>query len=386
MMRRAQSFEVRSSSPERVVAAFAAARAGVPRSAAAVVFMAGALLERQESVGRLFSAKRFGIPLLLVGGSGVLSERGELEAESAATGLVWSGGRAEIGVIDAGNRDEGLSEGLENFLRGRGGRTAVALFVPPGGFTPRAVQRLARRNFGTQIFGGGALGEPGVIAIGAGGELVTGRAVAMAVHDFGVPRVRTTHSCRLLGPLRPITRARGSLVLEIGGEPALDVLTRAGASLKGQPLVFTVLGRRATEGDFVEGGAAGARPELLVRGVQGIDPSARGLVISEEAEEGVLMTFGVRDARAAQADLERLVRELYRDVAGALPLCAIYVNCGGRGHNLYGRANVDTRILRDRFGDIPVAGVQSTFEIAPHGNAQSLQLNSAVLALFTALS
>jgi small ligand-binding sensory domain FIST len=386
MMRRAQSFEVRSSSPERVVAAFDAARADVPRSAAAIVFMSGALLDRQESVARFLSAKRIGFPVLLVGGSGVLSERGELEAETAATGLVWSGGTAEIGVLDVGDREEGLAEALDGFLSGRRGRTAVALFVPPGGVTPRAVQTLAGRAFGVPIFGGGAVGAPGVIAIGAGGELVSGRAIAMAINDFGVPRVRTTHCCRLLGPLRPITRARGSLVLELGGEPALDVLTRAGATLQGQPLVFTVLGRQmqgiGPEGSDVDT----ARPELLVRGVQGIDPTARGLVVSEEAREGMLMTFGVRDARTAQADLERLVRELYRDIAGALPLSAIYVNCAGRGRNLYGRANVDTRILRERFGDIPVAGVQSAFEIAPYGDAQSLQLNSGVLALFTALS
>jgi len=379
MSRRAQSFEVRSSSPERVVAAFAAARADVPRSAAGIVFLSGTLLERLESVGRLFSARRFGIPLLLVGGSGVLSERGELEAESAATGLVWSGGTAEIGVIDAGSRDEGLCEGLEKFLSGLESRAAVALFVPPGGFSPRAIQLLGQRRFQAPILGGGALGEPGVLAVGPGGELVTGRAVAMAMRNFGVPRVRTTHSCRLLGPLRPITRARGALVLELGGEPALDVLTRFGASLHGQPLVFTVLGGEPR-------GAEGERPELLVRGVQGIDPAARGLVVSDEVREGSYMTFGVRDGRAAQADLERVVRELARDIAGALPLCGLYVNCGGRGHSLYGRPNVDTRILRERFGDVPFAGLQSAFEIAPHGDAQSFQLYTGVLALFTALS
>jgi small ligand-binding sensory domain FIST len=279
-------------------------------------------------------------------------------------------------VIDASNRDEGLCEGLDRFLAGRSGRTAVALFIPPGGFTPRAVQLLAQRNFGTPIFGGGALGEPGVIAVGAGGELVTGRAVAMAVQDFGVPRVRSSHCCRLLGPLQPITKARGSLVLELGGEPALDMLTRLGENLQGQPLVFTLLGRNSDQ----------ARPELLVRGIQGIDPSVRGLVVSDEAREGMLMTFGVRDGRAAKENLERLARELSRDTAGALPLCALYVNCAGRGQSLHGRANVDTRILRERFGNIPIAGVQSAFEIAPHGDAQSLQLYSGVLTLFTALS
>lgn len=378
--RRAQSFEVRSSSPERVGGAFAAAHADVPRPAAGIVFTSGALLERQESIGRLLSAKRFGIPILLVGGSGVSSERGELEGESAATGLVWSGGSAEIGVIDAGARDEGLCEGLGGFLAGVGPRSAVALFIPPGGFTPRAIQLLGSRRFGVPIFGGGAVGEPGVLAIGAHGELVTGRAVALAIHDFGVPRVRTAHSCRVLGKLQPITRVRGSMVLELGGEPALDVLTRAGAGLSGQPLLVTLLA------DEPPSAGDGDRPELLVRGVQGIDPSVRGLIVSQEAREGMWMAFGVRDGRAAQLDFERVTRGLARDVAGALPLCALHVNCGGRGHHLYGRANVDTRLLRERFGDIPIAGVQSSFEIAPYGDTQSLQLYTGIVALFTALS
>jgi small ligand-binding sensory domain FIST len=379
MSRRAQSFEVRSNSPERVVAAFAGTYADVRRPAAGIVFTSGALLERQEAIGRLLSARRFGIPVLLVGGSGVSSERGELEAESAATGLVWSGGSADIGVIDAGSRDEGLCEGLERFVARAGPRSAIAVFVPPGGFTPRAIQLLGKRRFGVPIFGGGALGEPGVLAIGGGGQIVTGRAVALAVHDFGVPRVRTAHSCRLLGPLQPITRARGSMVLEVGGVPALDVLTGAGAALSGQPLVFTVLADAACTDN-------GERPELLVRGVQGIDPGARGLVISDEAHEGMLMAFGVRDGRAAQSDFEHMARTLARDLGGALPLCALYVNCGGRGHHLYGRANVDTRILRERLGDIPMAGVQSAFEIAPYGQVQSFQLYTGVVALFTALS
>lgn len=379
MSPRAQSFEVRSSSPERVVAAFAAARADVPRSAAGIIFLSGALVGRLESVARLLSSKRFGIPLLLVGGSGVLSERGELEAESAATGLVWSGGTAELGVVEGRSREEGLVEGLDDLIARCGTRSALVVFVPPGGFTPRAVQMLGQRRFDIPIFGGGAVGEPGVIGIAPGGELLTGRAVAMAVHDLGVPQVRSAHSCRLLGPLRRITRVRGSMVLELGGEPALDVLTRIGSSLQGQPLVFTVLAREFGDSDA-------GRPDLLVRGVQGIDPSARGLVISDEAQEGMLMTFGVRDGRAAQSDFERITRSLARDIAGALPLCGLYVNCGGRGHNLYGRSNVDTRILRERFGDVPIAGVQSAFEIAPYGETQSFQLYTSVISLFTALS
>ncbi|MEO8178542.1 MAG: FIST C-terminal domain-containing protein [Deltaproteobacteria bacterium] len=381
MSRRAQSFEVRSSSPERVVAAFQAALDEVPRSAAGIVFLCGALLERQEALARLFASKGLGIPLLLVGGTGVLSERGEIEGASAATGLVWSGGSAAIGIIDSNHGDDGLSDGLQSFLADAGERATCLLFVSPGGFTPRAIQRLGRCALGTHVFGGGAVGEPGVVAVGAGGEVVSGRAVAMSFRGFGQTRVRTTHSCRLLGPLRPISKARGSLVLELGGEPALDVLTQFGHNLKGQPLVFTVLAQSSTNRDSPDG-----RPEILVRGVQGIDPHARGLIVSDEVREGMFMTFGIRDGQAARDDLERLTRELRRDIAGAAPLSALYVNCGGRGRSLYGRANVDTRILRERFGEIPMAGMQSSFEIAPYGDAPSFQLYTGVVALFSELS
>jgi small ligand-binding sensory domain FIST len=381
MARRAQSFEVRSSNPERVVAGFQAAVDEVPRSAAGIIFICGALLERHEALARLLASKNLGFPLLLVGGSGVLSQRGEIEGVSAATGLVWSGGTAGIGIIDSNHGDEGLSEGLQGFLADAGSRATCMLFVPPGGFTPRAIQRLGCCSLGTHVFGGGAVGEPGAIAVGADGEVVTGRAVAMSFRGFGQTRVRTTHSCRLLGPLRPITEARGSLVLKLGGEPALDVLTQFGHNLKGQPLVFTVLARSATSRDSPDG-----RPEILVRGVQGIDPHARGLIVSDEVREGMFMTFGIRDGQAARDDLERLTRELRRDIAGAAPLSALYVNCGGRGRSLYGRSNVDTRILRERFGEIPVAGMQSSFEIAPYGDSPSFQLYTGVIALFSELS
>lgn len=381
MARRAQSFEVRSSSPERVVAGFRAALDEVPRAAAGIVFLCGALLERQEALARLLAAQNFGFPLLVVGGSGVLSERGEIEGVAAATGLVWSGGSADIGIIDANNGDDGLTEGLESFLADAGERATCMVFVSPGGFTPRAIQRLGGCSMGTRVFGGGAVGEPGVIAVGSSGEVVTGRAVAMSFRGFGQARVRTTHSCRLLGPLRPITEARGPLVLKLGGEPALDVLTQFGHSLQGQPLVFTVLAHAPSSWD-----ASDVRPELLVRGVQGIDPHERGLLVSDEVREGMYMTFGIRDGQAARNDIERVLREMRRDIAGAAPLSALYVNCGGRGRSLYGRANVDTRVLRERFGDIPVAGMQSSFEIAPYGDSPSFQLYTGVVALFSVLS
>lgn len=377
----AKSFEVRSGSLERTVAALVAAREHVGPSAAAVVFVSGVLRDAQASLARRLSERGLRMPILLVGGNGVLSERGEIEGQSAATGLVWQGEGVELGAIDAHSPDEGLAAGLESFLSRARTRATALLFVAPGGFSPRAVQGLGERTLGTPVFGGGSLGTPGVVAIGVDGDIVTGRAVAMLLGGLGGASVRTAYSCRLLAPLRPITKTRGSMVLRLGDEPALDVLTRCGKSLSGQPLVFTVLSR-----DRVDFGEPGQRPEILVRGVQGIDPEARGLLVSEEVREGMSMTFGVKDAGAARDDLTRVARELGRDIAGAAPRCALYVNCSGRGTGLYGRPDVDTRILRQRFGNIPIAGMQSSFEIAPHGTGTSFQLYTGVLALFRELS
>jgi small ligand-binding sensory domain FIST len=321
------------------------------------------------------------MPILVVGGRGVLSERGEIEGQSAATGLVWSGDNVELGAIDAYSADDGLATGLESFLGRVNRRGTVLLFIAPGGFSPRAIHGLSERSLGGHIFGGGSVGNPGVVAISAGGDVVTGRAVAMHLGGLGSGHIRTSYACRLLGPLKPITKARGALVLTLGDEPALEVLTRCGKNLEGQPLVFTVLSR-----DPASAGDSALHPEMLVRGVQGIDPEARGLVVSDEIQEGMLMGFGVKDASAAREDLTRVTRELSRDIAGAAPRCALYVNCGGRGTGLYGRPDVDTRILRQRFGSIPIAGMQSSFEIAPHGNSTAFQLYTGVLSLFCELS
>ena len=47
---------------------------------------------------------------------------------------------------------------------------------------------------------------------------------------------------------------------------------------------------------------------------------------------------------------------------------------------------MDTRVVRMRFPGVPFAGMQSTFEIAPHHGRATLQLYTGVLALFTAPS
>jgi small ligand-binding sensory domain FIST len=177
------------------------------------------------------------------------------------------------------------------------------------------------------------------------------------------------------------------MVDEIAGEPALAMLERLGAALnepKGErgraqtrPLVFTVLAAPNNNPDA---------PELLVRGIQGVDPARKSLLISPEAEPGMLLTFAVRDSHAARTEMVRICRHAARGLAGGAPRFALYFNCSGRGKALHAGPNVDTRVLREQFPGVPIAGFQSAFEIGPFAGAPALQLYTGMLAVFAAPS
>jgi small ligand-binding sensory domain FIST len=185
-------------------------------------------------------------------------------------------------------------------------------------------------------------------------------------------------------PLCPITEARGPRVLRLDGEPALDVLRSVASGLEGQPLVLAVLAK----GEPIEpvDGEEPERPELLVRGIQGVDPTEGAIVVSGEARPGVRMAFAIRDPVAARSDLEMASRELERELAGAQPLFGVYVSCAGRGTALYGSTDVDVRIVRARFPDTPFVGLHSAFEIAPCAGRPAIQLYTGVMAVFCAPS
>jgi len=355
---------------------------GLDRPGGALVFCSGGISDALADVAAEVARVAGGAPTLVVSGAGVLSEQGEIERQSAASVIAWSGGQSEVLACEASSPDD-LGESLARQLGDRLGRRAPAsvVFVGADGVGPSALEPL-REVRGTQhVFGAGCIGQPGLLAIDAEGQVRGGGAIAMVMHGMAPPLIRASHACRLLVPLGRITGTRGSMVVEIDGKPALDLLTEVGAELSDQPLVFAVLAEEEASARQV-----GGRAELVVRGVQGVDPVRRGLMVSDEVHEGMRLAFAVRDAGAARSDLEAVTRELSRETAGAAPRFALYIDCAGRGASLYGSFDVDTRILRRRFADLPLAGMHSAFEIAPFGGKPTLQLYTGVLALFTAPS
>jgi small ligand-binding sensory domain FIST len=397
-MTSAQSFTFTGTDPEKAARAFIQAARRVTRPSGAVIFAAGSVAERVLELGRAVARAMPGLPVCLAAGAGVVSEKGEVEGQSAATGIVWSGGKAEAFSV-SGNNAEAVGHQLSTAIRASespGRLTTAVVFARPNGLAPHVLEPLGELRR-TRVLGAGTVGEAPIVSVAPDGQVSTGPAGGMVLTGLTTPLVRASAACRLLMPLKVITKTRGSMVLEIEGAPALEVLSSVADNLEDQPLVFVALAPPlrddpsnvdpTIEHRLEHHGERGVdRPEVLIRAVQGVDPVRRGLLVSDEVRPGMRLAFAVRDAKAARADLQTAVRELLREANGAAPRFGIYLNCAGRGSGLYGQKDVDLKILKARLGELPLAGMQSSFEVSEVGGKPALQLYTGVLGLFTAPS
>lgn len=367
----ALSFEVRGGNLSTVTSAVARAVAGVDAPTSVWVFTSGKHANLLQSLAEELNHRFPGLPILVLSGSGVLSDRGELDGEDASTGIVWSGGSIHFRHA---NEADLRNHGLLALTADVAGYAPLCLFVKAEHFRP---DMLAASVGLPALFGAATYGTPGLVLCDSTGIHMPS-AVVVHARGMGQPAVQTAHSCRLLSAPLPITRCEGAMVFELGGEAALTVLERLGSKLSGRPLLFTVL---------CEAGETAMPPDAwLVRGIQGIDPARRALMITPELELGMRMTFAVKDSFAARSDLERRCRQATVDLRGGVPRFGFFFSCSGRGRHLYSTPGVDARILRERFPHMPFAGFHSAFEISPFGEVTTFQIYTGVLTLFSAPS
>jgi small ligand-binding sensory domain FIST len=315
------------------------------------------------------------IPLVLGSSTGVLTERAEQEGASAVSGLVWGGGSVTPLFIPPKTASDEISTALAQQVSAALGDAAgtVVLMAQPQGFAPHTLDDLSRFSAHATVIGAGTL--PGGAWLAAPERNPTqGAVVGIALRGVARPSVRTSAAIRLLTPFSKITESRGAMVLRMGEHRALEALSACTRELAGRPLVLAILAH----------GEDPANPKggVLVRGIRGIDPGRKGVVVTDEATSGMLMSFAVCDANAARADLSGTMRDLARQMAGAAPQFGLLLSCAGRGMGLYGERDVDTRIVRERFPNVPFAGMFSTFEIGPLGPRPAMHLYTSVVAMF----
>lgn len=182
-----------------------------------------------------------------------------------------------------------------------------------------------------------------------------------------------TQGCSPIGPLHRIDEARDNIVMTIDGRPALAVfcddigpalardLRRAGG------LIFAGLPIAGSDtGDY------------LVRNLMAVDPGRGWLVLGEEVMPGAPILFCRRDPETARQDMARMIRQLRGRLGGA-PQAAVYVGCVARGVHLFGEEGVETGLLREAFGDIPLVGFFANGEIS----RDRIYGHTGVLTVFT---
>ena len=214
---------------------------------------------------------------------------------------------------------------------------------------------------------------------------------------------RLAQGCAPLGAGLEITEARGPVVLELEGEPALPRLLQmldveaspsagggwqaALSQLRKTQAAIAPLGRGLERGALTD--------EAQVLHIVGLDPVRQGVALSSPVEAEHTVIFCQRQSSAARHELMQmgaaLKDALQPDFADAGPETmaeaaqpqhirgAIYVSSKGRGSELFGGADAELKLLRHALGPVPLIGLVAEAQLM---DAHVPQL-AGVLTVFT---
>ena len=282
------------------------------------------------------------------------------------------------------------------------GFAAHTALVHADGQTPELadlVAEMAGRTSSGYLFGGvvASRGAQVQLALPAGGEGdgVLHGGLSGVAFDAQVELVsRVTQGCQPIGAQAAITAAQGNVVLELDGEPALDVLLDTlGVTLQGDAQA-ALRAVRATLAGLEDADAPQRQrtghfgADTRVRHIVGLDATRSGVALGDHVEVGMRLAFCQRNVGAARADLMRICAEIREELspqleeaqalpaAGSAPhaepaggrrICgALYVSCSGRGGPHFGGPSAELQIVRHALGDVPLAGFFAGGEIAAH--------------------
>ena len=273
------------------------------------------------------------------------------------------------------------------------------------------IAEMAERTTSGYVFGGlsASRGASVQFAVTGNGNLaghgaaggVFGGGLSGVAFDARVPLLsRVTQGCQPVGPVQRITASQNNVVLQLDGQPALDVLMHTlGVSLADDPQ-GAVEKVRATLAGLMEArpDAAALAPlghtghfgtDTLVRHIIGLDGNRHGVALAQQVSDGMRLSFCQRNVAAARADLVRIcaeIREALEPEELELPVTtegagvartgapdggrrmagAIYVSCSGRGGPHFGGPSAELQLLRHALGDVPLIGFFAGGEIAHH--------------------
>jgi small ligand-binding sensory domain FIST len=385
----------------RAVAQARSALGDQPPSLAVLFASAHFLAVAQDLVAAI--AEQTG-PLPLIGCVGEAVAGGGREVESEPAVSLWLGsglGPVETFAMEFIRTTSGGAYGGYQFPRVAAG--AHLMICDP--FTFPADGLLAHLNEqrpGAMVMGGLAsaalassglassgLASAGLASAGLGPRqsrmFLDGRVLSSGAVGVHLPHAEVhplvAQGCRPVGDAYIITRAEGSVILELGGRPPLVRLREMAAALPGRDQELLVQGLQL--GVVIdEYRTEPGQGDFLIRGVVGADADSGAIAVGDEIQVGQTVQFHVRDAASADADLRRALERELAALGGRRPAGALLFTCNGRGSRLFAEPDHDAGLIAATLGDIPLAGFFCAGELGPVGGQNFLHTFTASLALF----
>jgi small ligand-binding sensory domain FIST len=357
-------------------------RSGTDRADLALVFVTGDAHARAHEA--LHAVRRVtGAPVVLgCSGTGILTERREVEDELAVAVLAVRCERLVATPFSFERQGEQRDLGAE--LARRIGPTVAeggcALVLPDAmGCNPPAFLGQLHDALGfVPVLGAVAAGSPMFELYNT--DAMEGALVGVALSGLA-PVIGVTQGCTPIGEPYVITHAEGNVIQRIGSRPALEMLTEA---IRANPDtqarirhagVFAGLAMDPTKSPLERG-------DFLVRNLVGADQSSGAVAVAERVRIGQTLQFQIRDAEASRQDLREMLDELAERLHGRRPAFGCYFDCAGRGRGLYGVPDHDVSLIRERLGEFPLVGFFGNGEFAPIGRRNFFHNYTGALVIF----
>jgi len=255
------------------------------------------------------------------------------------------------------------------------------------------------KRVGTVLGGlASAGGTPGNNTLFLDGQIRNYGAIGITLSGNLQVDTLVSQGCRPIGGPMVVTRARGNLILELGGKPAIEALRDSlhDLNMPDKELLDNglLIGRVINEQQSRFG-----RGDFLIRNILGGDETSGAIAIADLVQAGQTIQPHVHDAQTAREDLSLLLdaQRLYNRPAGAM-----VISCTGRTQEFFGEPAHDGRAIRHAFDPpvdgaklakagrelnaadqgIPLAGFFAAGEIGPVGETIFQHGHTIVSALF----
>ncbi len=223
--------------------------------------------------------------------------------------------------------------------------------------------------------------RPGTNALYLSDDVHRSGVVGLALTGDIVVDTVVAQGCRPIGQPMHITKCNQNALLELDGLTPFEALKEIFARLsdRDQELAQHSLFLGVVMDELNESPQLG---DFLIRNIIGVDAQRGVLSIGEMLKEGQTVQFHLRDAETSAHDLDAMLNQYVGNHPVHQDAGALLFSCLGRGSGLYGRADHDTDMFREKLGDMPLAGFFCNGEIGQVGGSTFLHGYTSSFGVF----